>query len=86
MTLYSVLSGGALAALQDFYVERDKESEAFEQLRSVVSNGDEKTPISISKFKEDWNASQFWVNNRRGFHDNQSMLTCSSSRMGQLSF
>ncbi|KAJ9657464.1 Protein-lysine N-methyltransferase efm5 [Neophaeococcomyces mojaviensis] len=53
-----VLSGNALAALQDFYNQRDKDLEAFEQLTSEGSN---RQITSISTFKEDWNASQFWV-------------------------
>ena len=50
-----VLSSTALAALQSFYTERDKQLEDFEQLRT-----NKKENISISDFKEDWNASQFW--------------------------
>jgi len=55
------LSGDALAALQDFYTERSKELDAFEHLRSTINHGDKSAPLSILTFKEDWNASQFWV-------------------------
>lgn len=57
-----VLSRDTLAALQDFYTERHQELDAFEQLRSTTqaSHGDKSSTLSISLFKEDWNASQFW--------------------------
>ncbi|KAK5069440.1 Protein-lysine N-methyltransferase efm5 [Exophiala xenobiotica] len=56
-----VLSGNTLAALQDFYNMRNKDQDAFEQLRSFTSHGDKSEILSISMFKEDWNASQFWA-------------------------
>lgn len=63
----SVLSGQALGALQDFYAERKKELDAFEQLRSTTSHETKPATYSISAFKEDWNASQFWVKALRIF-------------------
>jgi len=61
LTCHSVLSGSALAALQDFYIQRDKDQDAFQQLKSDTGRGDKSNTLSISMFKEDWNASQFWV-------------------------
>lgn len=59
--LCSALSGDALAALQDFYTQRDKDLDAFAQLRSTASNPEKSQTLTISSFSEDWNASQFWV-------------------------
>jgi len=55
------LSGTALDALQDFYTMRNKDQDAFEQLRSSTSHRDKSEILSISMFKEDWNTSQFWA-------------------------
>jgi len=54
------LSGDILATLQNFYTERDNDLDMFEQLKAA-SHGDKLATLSISRFKEDWNASQFWV-------------------------
>lgn len=54
-----VLSGAALVALQNFYVDRDKQLDDFEQLRANKNDN-----LSISDFKEDWNASQFWFTDK----------------------
>lgn len=54
-----VLSGAALAALQNFYVDRDKQLDDFEQLR-MNKNDD----LTIADFKEDWNTSQFWFTDK----------------------
>lgn len=66
-----MLSGHALAALQDFYTERDAHTHKFEQLRGAIDVGPEASPadgenskgngLSIDAFTEDWNESQFWV-------------------------
>ncbi|KAJ2971522.1 hypothetical protein NUW58_g9395 [Xylaria curta] len=64
------LSADALAALQEFYAERDAQTEKLEKLKALVEkdelgreNGDSdgKEPeLSIHTFIEDWNESQFW--------------------------
>lgn len=51
-----VLSLSALSALQSFYVERDTHLDTFAQFQ--ITNKDKQ--LSMSDFKEDWNASQFW--------------------------
>jgi hypothetical protein len=53
------LSGDALAALKDFYSERDTRQKQFEQLKSA-SEDDFEGKLSMDAFTEDWNASQFW--------------------------
>lgn len=52
------LSGGALDALKEFYLERDAATEKFEKLK-VEANQHEL--LSMNAFKEDWQESQFWV-------------------------
>ncbi|KAI1424246.1 putative N6-adenine methyltransferase-domain-containing protein [Xylaria sp. FL1777] len=66
------LSAGALAALTEFYAERDAQTEKLEKLKATVGADDgeredgrganEKTGagLSIHTFTEDWNESQFW--------------------------
>jgi hypothetical protein len=53
------LSGDALAALKDFYSERDAHQKQFEQLKSAAED-DFEGKLSMDAFTEDWNASQFW--------------------------
>lgn len=59
----SALSSDTLAALQDFYSERDKKEKDFVDLKSKLDQSEQcqQTPLSMSMFSEDWNASQFWV-------------------------
>ena len=57
----STLSSGALAALQDFYFERDIREKKFEDLRSASELSRPEAILSMDMFTEDWNASQFWV-------------------------
>ena len=57
----SQLSAGALDALKQFYNERDSRQKDFEDLKAQAeSEFDDKKPLSMSAFAEDWNASQFW--------------------------
>lgn len=53
------LPGNTIAALQEFYTEREASAKRFEELRA----GLEERPqiLSMNMFMEDWNASQFWV-------------------------
>ncbi|KNG47567.1 n-6 adenine-specific dna methyltransferase 2 [Stemphylium lycopersici] len=55
------LSGNALAALQQFYGERDERAKQFEDLK-VKAEDDFEGKLSMDAFTEDWNASQFWYN------------------------
>lgn len=59
--LTSTLSGNALAALQDFYSERDIQQKRFEELKAVAEKSPQGAVLSMDMFTEDWNASQFWV-------------------------
>ncbi|CAF9927506.1 MAG: hypothetical protein GOMPHAMPRED_004418 [Gomphillus americanus] len=54
-----VLSGSTLAALQEFYAERNDEERRADDLKSAIETGQK---LSMDMFKEDWNASQFWYN------------------------
>ena len=58
---HSELSGSALAALQEFYTERDDRQKRFEELKSAAEDQHLKAKLSMDVFTEDWNASQFWV-------------------------
>lgn len=50
-----------LAALKDFYSERDQREKQFQDLKSAAEDGfDKQAHISMDMFGEDWNASQFW--------------------------
>lgn len=53
------LPGDTIAALQEFYAERELSAKRFEELKA----GLEEQPqiLSMNMFTEDWNASQFWV-------------------------
>lgn len=66
---HSELSGSALAALQEFYTERDDQQKRFEELKLGAEEQHSKTRLSMDVFTEDWNASQFWVGNQRGRHE-----------------
>ncbi|MCJ1324632.1 hypothetical protein MMC10_001294 [Thelotrema lepadinum] len=52
------LSGSALAALQDFYAEKDTQEKRFAAMKAAITKNDK---LSMDMFSEDWNASQFWV-------------------------
>ena len=52
------LSGNALAALQEFYSERKDEEQSASDLTTAIETGEK---LSMNMFKENWNASQFWV-------------------------
>ena len=56
----STLPHDTIAALQDFYHERDQRQQHFDDLKAQVHQNS-KTPLSMEMFSEDWNASQFWV-------------------------
>ena len=55
------LPDDALAALQDFYRDRDSREKRFHDLVLEVEQGNASSRLSMDMFSEDWNASQFWV-------------------------
>lgn len=61
---HSELSGNALAALQEFYTERDDRQKRFEELKSAAEDQHSTARLSMDAFTEDWNASQFWVGSK----------------------
>ncbi|KAL9603673.1 MAG: hypothetical protein Q9219_000992 [cf. Caloplaca sp. 3 TL-2023] len=50
-----------LALLGNFYAERDQSEKKFESLKTQIEQDRLESPISMSMFSEDWNASQFWI-------------------------
>jgi hypothetical protein len=44
--------------LADFNAEKDEHAKKFEKLKEAAEADG---PLSMDAFKEDWNASQFWV-------------------------
>lgn len=56
-----VLSSSTIAALQEFYTERDIQEKRFEDLKARIESQTLQAPFSMDMFSEDWNASQFWV-------------------------
>lgn len=57
----SELSSNALAALQEFYKERESQEQRFEELKAAAEVSNKDVRYSMQMFAEDWNASQFWV-------------------------
>ncbi|KAF2751664.1 hypothetical protein M011DRAFT_463174 [Sporormia fimetaria CBS 119925] len=55
------LPADTLAALQEFYGERDSRQKQFEDLKTKAEDEFE-GKLSMEAFTEDWNASQFWYN------------------------
>ncbi|KAL8693568.1 MAG: hypothetical protein Q9218_001610 [Villophora microphyllina] len=55
------LPADTLAILGDFYAEREQNEKQFEDLKVQLEQEGLKTPLSMTMFSEDWNASQFWV-------------------------
>ncbi|KAF2155012.1 hypothetical protein K461DRAFT_291911 [Myriangium duriaei CBS 260.36] len=55
------LNASALAALQDFYTDRDAHQKQFADLQAAAEEGfAANAAISMKQFGEDWQASQFW--------------------------
>lgn len=57
------LSSHALEALAQFNAERDARVDDFEKLKAQVEERSNTGAFTIESFTEDWNESQFWVNN-----------------------
>lgn len=53
------LPGDTIAALQEFYTERELSAKRFEELKAGLEGRPQ--ILSMNMFTEDWNASQFWV-------------------------
>ncbi|KAL8975619.1 MAG: hypothetical protein Q9197_000169 [Variospora fuerteventurae] len=54
------LSADTLAALGDFYSEREQNEKRLEDLEAQMEQQQPQAPLSMNMFLEDWNASQFW--------------------------
>ncbi|KAL9019046.1 MAG: hypothetical protein Q9185_003697 [Variospora sp. 1 TL-2023] len=54
------LSADTLAALGDFYSEREQNEKRLEDLKAQMEQQQPQAPLSMNMFLEDWNASQFW--------------------------
>jgi hypothetical protein len=63
------LSGGAMAALQEFYKEQKEQEIVFAKLKALAEAKFEDAAdaqskpasVDMSLFQEDWQLSQFWV-------------------------
>ncbi|MCJ1308618.1 hypothetical protein MMC25_002271 [Agyrium rufum] len=55
------LPSDTLAALQEFYAERDAGEKKFQDFRARADEASRNGTLTMSMFAEDWNASQFWV-------------------------
>lgn len=58
------LHGDTLAALQEFYSEREGQKKRFQDLKSDIERRSSQALLSMDMFSEDWNTSQFWVCHR----------------------
>lgn len=58
---FSELPSDTLAALQDFYSDRESHKDRIDNLRKGVDLYASQSQLSMDMFSEDWNASQFWV-------------------------
>ncbi|KAL9000912.1 MAG: hypothetical protein Q9169_000667 [Polycauliona sp. 2 TL-2023] len=54
------LPADTIALLGDFYSEREQNEKRFEDLKAQTEDDRLQTPLSMTTFTEDWNASQFW--------------------------
>lgn len=68
------LDPSTLAILSEFYAERDKVDTQFSDLQARCANEDSDVPLSMEMFEEDWNASQFWYNERTATSLAEQML------------
>jgi len=58
------LDPSTLAALSEFYAERDEVETQHADLRAQYGHEDYDGPLSMDVFEENWNESQFWYNER----------------------
>jgi len=58
---YRQLSADTLAALKDFYNDKDTRQKHFEDLKSKAADEADDRQWSMEDFSEDWQTSQFWV-------------------------
>lgn len=66
------LHGDTLAALHEFYSERESKERRFQDLKSQIEQKSSQAQLSMDIFSEDWNASQFWV--CRGYLETLSVI------------
>ncbi|KAI9844468.1 MAG: hypothetical protein M1837_005550 [Sclerophora amabilis] len=59
-----VLSTAAQAALKDFYSDQEARLKRFEDLKVQAEKDAVDVSISMEDFAEDWNASQFWYDEK----------------------
>lgn len=71
------LSGDALAALKEFYADRDTQEKKFEDLKAAAEDQHQK--LSMDMFAEDWNASQFWYKDSTALALAQELLDGATS-------
>jgi len=60
-TVNRQLSADTLAALKDFYNDKDTRQKHFEDLKSKAEDEADDRQWSMEDFSEDWQTSQFWV-------------------------
>ncbi|CAF9942811.1 MAG: hypothetical protein ALECFALPRED_010083 [Alectoria fallacina] len=54
------LHSDTLAALKDFYSDRELKEKRFQDLKSDIEQNSSQVQLSMDMFSEDWNTSQFW--------------------------
>jgi hypothetical protein len=77
----SELSSNALAALQEFYTEREETETTFEDLRASVELQAFKGQLNMKSFSEDWNSSQFWYSDATAKLLAEQLLEDATSQM-----
>ncbi|KAL9062070.1 MAG: hypothetical protein Q9206_000025 [Seirophora lacunosa] len=78
------LPADTLAALGEFYSEREQNEKRLENLKAQMEQQQPQSPLSMKMFMEDWNASQFWQPSRSGGYRNPEPQRCKDRKRNGL--